>query len=453
MRLRHRFQHARREQREEVRAEAVPVHLAQARDGGAHRHAGDVEGQRVAELQAQRLRDALLHRDAGRRTRGAVEPFAGDDAIGRRQLGRPRQVELALGEPSRPRVGVLGGVEPRAVDLDQPAADHRIEGRVRARHRLQRGAHAVDLVGEHVDDEMVRRIRRQARAPVLHQVAAHDGEQQQRHEPERQRADLQARGERAAAQVRESEAPGRAALGQALQQQDQDPGRERRGGEQRADAADHDRACLRILRLPGDQERDDPRAQQVGDDPAGSRSRQVAAQHAQRRHARERDQRRQGKAEQQQNARAECRDRRQKSRARQFGGRHGRQEFDQQLLTRERDARCRQRSRGRRAPRTAARTARAPAAAARPGSGASPRCRDGGADSATRRARSRPRQGSPPPAPRARGTAPRARASAALRAAGRARFPCADRASARSAATRGRDRARRAPTRSATRRR
>jgi hypothetical protein len=58
----------------------------------------------------------------------------------------------------------------------------------------------------------------------MHQVSAHDGEQQQCHEAQRQRADLQARSERAAAQVRESEAPRRAALRQALQHDDQDPG-------------------------------------------------------------------------------------------------------------------------------------------------------------------------------------------------------------------------------------
>ena len=54
-------------------------------------------------------------------------------------------------------------------------------------------ARVLDLIGQHVDEELVGRIGRQARAPVAHQVAAHDGQQQQRHQAERQRADLQAR--------------------------------------------------------------------------------------------------------------------------------------------------------------------------------------------------------------------------------------------------------------------
>ena len=208
--------------------------LRRLRDRRGDRRARDVVGERVAELQAQRLRDALLHRDARLRARGAVEPLAADDAIGLRQLGSERKIEFALGEPARARVGVLRGVEPRAVDLDQPPANHRIKtASAAAAHRLHRRAHAVDLVGQHVEHEMVRRIRRQARAPVLHQVAAHDGEQQQRHEAQRQRADLQARRERTPAQVREAEAPRRAALRQALQHDDQEPRRERRDGEQR----------------------------------------------------------------------------------------------------------------------------------------------------------------------------------------------------------------------------
>jgi len=50
------------------------------------------------------------------------------------------------------------------------------------------------------------------------------------------------------------------ALRQPLQERVHRPRRERRRDEQAADAADHDCARFRVLRLPRDQERDDGRA-------------------------------------------------------------------------------------------------------------------------------------------------------------------------------------------------
>jgi len=114
---------------------------------------------------------------------------------------------------------------------------------------------------------------------------------------ESERADLQARGERPTPEVGEPESPRDAALRQTLQHHNQEPRRERRRREQRADAADHDRARLQVLRLPADQKCDDDGAEQIGRHAARARARKVAPQHAQRRHARERDQRRQREAE------------------------------------------------------------------------------------------------------------------------------------------------------------
>src|SRR6185437_7254652 len=64
-----------------------------------------------------------------------------------------------------------------------------------------------NLLGQHVDEELVWRIRRQARAPVTQQVATHDGQKEKRREAKRERADGKARRERTPAQVREPEAP------------------------------------------------------------------------------------------------------------------------------------------------------------------------------------------------------------------------------------------------------
>ena len=234
--------------------------------GAVTARAGDVVGQRVAELQPERPGDPLLHRQSGLLAGGGRPEGAGDDAIGRRHRRGPRQVELALGKASCPRVLETRRLQRLAVDRDEPAADHRIQCGVDAGARAQRRTHAVDLIGQHVDDEVVRRVGRQALPPVLHQVAAHDGEQQQRHQPQRQRADLQARCQRSPAQVGEAEAPGDAALRQALQQHDQQPRDDRRREQQTGDAADHDAGRLDVLRLPSDQQRDDRRAEPVGDE-------------------------------------------------------------------------------------------------------------------------------------------------------------------------------------------
>ena len=139
--------------------------------------------------------------------------------------------------------------------------------RRRRSSRASSRARVVDLIGQHVDEELVGRIGRQARAPVAHQVAAHDGQQQQRHQAERQRADLQARRERAPAQVGKAEAPRHAALRQPLQQ--------RRAAPMPRSAAATSRpatpptmmtpACT-SPRLPGDQQRDRRRRRDVGED-------------------------------------------------------------------------------------------------------------------------------------------------------------------------------------------
>ena len=118
-----------------------------------------------------------------------------------------------------------------------------------------------------------------------------------------------------------------------------------------ADAADHDRAGLRVLRLPAISSAITHAPSEVREHAAGTRARQVAAQHAQRRHAGERDQRRQREAEQQQDAGAERRERRASTPG---AGRSAdaidRQQHDEQLLAAEREQRCRRRSR--RAPST-----------------------------------------------------------------------------------------------------
>ncbi len=198
-------------------------------------------------------------------SRQCVPPLAGDDAVGRRQLGHPGKIELALGEPPLARLGEAGGIERRAVHRDQTTAHHRIERHVASGSALEQRTHALDLVGQDIEDELVGCIGRQARPPVLHEIAAHRGEQQQRHQAEGERADLQARGQRPATQIGEPEAPGHAAL--------------RAGASAPPAAAMPPRPRRRrsppmpptmiaggpgILRLPGDEQRDHAGAEHVG---------------------------------------------------------------------------------------------------------------------------------------------------------------------------------------------
>jgi hypothetical protein len=85
----------------------------------------------------------------------AVEPFAADEAVGLRQFGGIRKIELPLGQAAGAGVGVLRSVEPRPVDGDQPPANHRIQRGGRAGGCLHRRADAVDLIGQHVEHEVV----------------------------------------------------------------------------------------------------------------------------------------------------------------------------------------------------------------------------------------------------------------------------------------------------------
>ena len=247
------------------------------------------------------LGDAVLERHAlGLAARAGRPEAAADHAVAARQRIGPRQVELALGQPSRPRVLETCRVERRAVQLDEPAPHHRAERDLAAEATGERGLRVLDLVGQHVDQELVGRIRRQVRAPRVHEIAAHERQEQERHHAERERPDLQARGEAAARQVGESEAPRHATPRQALQQRHEEPCGERGDTEQRADADDHDHPSLGLARLPGNEERHGGHTERVGEHAARSRARQVAAQHPERRHVGERDERRHGEPEEQQ---------------------------------------------------------------------------------------------------------------------------------------------------------
>src|SRR6185437_2418068 len=111
-------------------------------------NAARIERHAIADLDAERLREALLERDARVGAARVRRPeMSVDDTIADRQSVRPRQVEFALREPSRPRVLVARRIERRTVQLDEAAAHHRLELRVDTDALCEPSARIVDLVG------------------------------------------------------------------------------------------------------------------------------------------------------------------------------------------------------------------------------------------------------------------------------------------------------------------
>src|SRR6185437_9374473 len=94
------------------------------------------------------------------------------DAVAARELFHPRQVEFALGQPPCARVGQARGIDGHVVDRDQAAPHHRIERHIGLELAPEQRVQTFDLVRQNVDQEYVRRVGRQARAPVAQQVAA-----------------------------------------------------------------------------------------------------------------------------------------------------------------------------------------------------------------------------------------------------------------------------------------
>ena len=217
-----------REQREEVDAEAVPVDLAQARHLRRHRAARDVERQRVAELHAERLA-RCRPRATCRRPRPAwprVQNAPPDDRVALGQRVRPRQVELALGEAPRARVGELRRVDLGAVHRDEPPAHHRPERHVAADAGLQSCARASATCSGSTlirnwlgasGGRLARQLRmRSPRTTVSSSSAIR---------PSASAPICRLDAKRAAAQVGQAEAPRDAALRQLLQQREQQPTR------------------------------------------------------------------------------------------------------------------------------------------------------------------------------------------------------------------------------------
>ena len=229
-------------------AEAVPVDLAQA--GDRRRDARVPAMSKVSVSPSFSFSDSAMPSSIDmpglRRAPRSAQKRAGDQAVGRRQLVRPRQVELALGEPARARIVELRAC-PAARRSPRPGG-RGPSGRTRSRRRSPaRASRAPSSTWS--GSTLTRnwfgasggRLARQSciRSPRT-SVSSSSAIMPSASAPTC-RLDAQ----RPPAQVGEAETPDDAALRQALEQQDQQPCRERRHRQQPADGADHDRAGLR----------------------------------------------------------------------------------------------------------------------------------------------------------------------------------------------------------------
>ncbi len=174
------IEQARRKHQEEVRLQAVPLHVAEARYGDRNRFAGDVERELVAQLQTH----GLLEVDGHRHQRLAMlrwrEPVAFGYAVACADVIGPGEILFARSEAFALAILEVTPGNRRIVDGQQAAADHRRHARQLRALPGQQITECIALGTGDIHEEIIRRIGRQARAPVLDQVATHDGQQQQR---------------------------------------------------------------------------------------------------------------------------------------------------------------------------------------------------------------------------------------------------------------------------------
>ena len=165
--------HRRVQDHEKIHLHRTPVELAQTGDRRFDHLPGDVEPEHVAQLQPERLGQTFL--DRGFRFT-VVEPASGNDLILRWQTDHRRQVELALDQPFGAVVDIFVAAFQLVINLDQPAANHRIQGWINDAVGRQLTADTLGLVGLDIDDKLVGRIGRRGLTPGTDQIAAHDGE-------------------------------------------------------------------------------------------------------------------------------------------------------------------------------------------------------------------------------------------------------------------------------------
>ncbi len=167
------------------------------------------------------------------------------------------------------------------VDRDQASSHHGIEGGRGEALLGEHGLQGFDLVGLHVDEEVVRRIRRQLIAPLGEQIAAHQADEQQHHDAEAEGDHLRDAAAGTPGDVGETETPCRAdSLSQAIEETNQrvcdGAQRQHRAGA----GAEHVGGEACIAGVPGYQADAQEHGNRISADGCCGQRTEIAAQHA-----------------------------------------------------------------------------------------------------------------------------------------------------------------------------
>ena len=212
----------------------------------------------------------------------------------------PGQVEFALHQPLRALiVGIVGGADRALADVRQAGTDHGQQLGVDTGSRQQLPDTGA-LFRLDVDDEAVRRIRRQGLLPGTEQFAADDRQQQHGHQPDRQRRHLQRIGGAMAPQAGQPLSPaGTSAATNSAEQRNPAPRQSPENQQCHEKAAGRNQPEPDIAGNDHNQRRQQAEADDESQALRAAGRPEIAPQDAQRGHARQLQQRGQGEAEQQ----------------------------------------------------------------------------------------------------------------------------------------------------------
>ena len=259
----------------------------------------DVKAQKVAQLEPQVFRNALLHAHA---IGLFVLPAASHQGVVLGQNGAVREVDFTVQKALAPIGFHVVCAQNAAIDGHQAASNHREPiGRLHT-GLVQVRQKGLGLVGLHVDHKTVWRVHRRGLAPTGDQVGAQQHQQSQRQQTHRQSAHLHHRKHRSGRHLTRGQTqPTRRRLvgHHPAQQPQRGRGHGRKHQQRHSKAAHRDQAQGEVT---ADHDQGHGKTQQTHQQHqtrAHLHAAQIAANHAQRRHLRQLQDWRQAKSHQQ----------------------------------------------------------------------------------------------------------------------------------------------------------
>ena len=314
---RHVSEFADRVNHKKVHAHGSPVHFTHAGDACFAEYASNVKAQCVTQLQAQRVSQTLLNAEC-------ISFFGCPAAVQHLVVVRQRSsigdIELTVHQPLRTRVCIIFGLDRLAIDGHQTAANHGVP--VKAAHAglpqcLLKG---FTLLGLHVDDETVRRIRRCGLTPTADEVGAQQNQKHQGQQAHCQRTDLhhcKSRPRRQLPRGQHQPARRRSLVDAGTQQTQRTITGQRKQQYRSGKSAHGDQPEFDIAAGGQQQDGKTQHAHQKHRHGRRLEFADIAAYHAQRRHLRQLQHRRQAESEQQSQAHAHAKSHRPERRGRQ----------------------------------------------------------------------------------------------------------------------------------------